>query len=115
MTEQKATATRPVKKVEIIAATVEVRKVLELLEELGVSGYTLIREAEGMGDRGHRLADEVTDVFTNSYIMVCCTPELAERISHRIQPRIKKYGGACIVSDAVWVRHRDERSERDEP
>ena len=106
---------RPVKKVEIITATVEVRKILKMLEELGVSGYTIIRDAEGMGDRGRRLADEVTDVFTNTYIMVCCTPELSEKIGDKIQQRIKRYGGACIISDAMWVKHRPERSDTDEP
>lgn len=106
---------RPVKKVEIITASIEVKKVLALIEEAGASGYTLIRDAEGSGDRGKRLADEITDVFTNSYIMVCCTEEVANKIGEMVQKRISKYGGACIISDAVWVRHRPQRSETDEP
>ncbi|MDX1971192.1 MAG: transcriptional regulator [Candidatus Sumerlaeia bacterium] len=106
---------RPIKKVEIICASVEVRKILTALEKLEVSGYTLIRDAEGMGDRGRRLADEVTDVFKNSYILVCCSPEMAEKISQKVQPSLKKFGGVCLVSDAQWIRVGEDHPERKEP
>lgn len=106
---------RPVKKVEIVAASVEVRRILEMIEEVGASGYTMVRAAEGMGDRGHRMADEVTGVFTNTYIMTVCTEGLAATIAERVQPMLKRYGGICLISDAIYVRHRAERTERDEP
>ena len=105
---------RPVKRLEIVAATVDVPKVLKLLEELKVSGYTLIRDAEGMGDRGRRLADDMTDVFSNSYILVACSEELAVKVAKRVQPILERFGGVCLVSDATWIRHR-EREEGEEP
>lgn len=108
-------SSRPIKKVEIIAASVEVKKIIKMLEDIEVSGYTLIRDVEGDGDRGRRLADELTDVFSNSYFIICCTEEKADLIADKVQPRLKKFGGACIVSDGVWVRHRAERKETDEP
>jgi len=106
---------RPVKKVEIVAASVEVRHILEMLEQAGASGYTIVRDAEGSGDRGKRLGDEVTGVFTNTYIMTVCTPELAATIAERVQPMLVRYGGICLLSDATYVRHRPERSATDEP
>lgn len=43
---------RPVKRIEIIIDSLELRKLLKNLEQVGVSGYTVIQDAAGMGDRG---------------------------------------------------------------
>lgn len=43
---------RPVKRIEIVIDSLELRKLLKNLEQVGVSGYTVIQDAAGMGDRG---------------------------------------------------------------
>lgn len=94
-----------VKRVEIVTDTIELDHVLALLEAAGVSGYTVIRNAEGKGHRGVRSGDDVTRVFQNSYVLVACTAEQVDKVVTAIRPVLKRIGGICLVSDALWVLH----------
>lgn len=94
-----------VKRVEIVTDTLELDRVLQLLEQSGISGYTVIRNAEGKGQRGVRSGDDVTRVFQNSYVLAACTPEELERVVAVLRPVLKRVGGMCLVSDALWLMH----------
>ncbi|HEY9692195.1 MAG TPA: P-II family nitrogen regulator [Oculatellaceae cyanobacterium] len=95
----------PVKKVEIVTTSMEMYKVLETLEKIGISGYTVIREVEGKGDRGSTITDLETEVLTNRYVMTICTEDQQQILVEAIKPILKKFGGICIVSDAHWIVH----------
>jgi nitrogen regulatory protein PII len=92
---------KPVSKVEIIIDSVEVENVAKLLDEIGVTGYSIINDVVGKGSRGVRSGYELTDLFKNSYIMVVCDEKEMHRIVEAIRPIVKKFGGICIVSDVV--------------
>ncbi len=94
-----------VTRVEIITDALEMREVCVLLESLGVSGYTMIRDVEGLGDRGHQLGDELTDVFKNSFLLAVCEPALAERVAAALRPILQRRGGVCLLTPARSVRH----------
>jgi nitrogen regulatory protein PII len=94
-----------VKRVEIVTDTLELDRVLQLLTDAGVSGYTVIRNAEGKGHRGLRSGDDVTRVFQNSYVLVACSPEQVQAVVAAVRPVLKRVGGVCLVSDALWVLH----------
>lgn len=94
-----------VKKIEIIVDALEIPNVLKLLNAAGVSGYTVIKDATGKGERGERGGDELTGVFTNSYVMTACRPEKVTAIVESIRPILKQHGGVCLVSDAHWLIH----------
>lgn len=96
---------RPVKRIEIITESHEVKKVVEILERAGVSGYTVMKDVTGKGERGIRGGDELTDVFTNSYVMAACSEEETKTIVERLKPVLRRYGGICLVSDAQWIDH----------
>ena len=96
---------KPVKKIEIVTDSLELRKILQLLEEAGVSGYTVIREVTGKGERGVRAGDELTDVFKNSYVMTACPEDQVSQVVEVIRPILKRFGGICLVSDAQWIMH----------
>ena len=55
---------KKVKRIEIIIPAVELKKVLRLLKESGVSGYTVIRSVTGFGDRGNRRATSSPEYST---------------------------------------------------
>lgn len=93
------------KKVEIVVDSVFLNRVLEILERAGVSGYTVIKDALGKGERGIMAGDELTDVFKNSYIFTVCTEEVVNNIVQDLRPLLKKVGGVCIVSDVLWLTH----------
>jgi nitrogen regulatory protein PII len=96
---------QPVKRIEIIMDFPELGKIVKVLNDLGVSGYTVIRNVTGSGDRGLRPGDELTDVFTNSYVMTACPAEDMQKIVEAIRPLLKRFGGICLVSDAHSVIH----------
>ncbi|MFN3598994.1 MAG: P-II family nitrogen regulator [Aquificaceae bacterium] len=93
------------KKVEIVVDSVFLNRVLEILERTGVSGYTVIKDALGKGERGVMAGDELTDVFKNSYIFTICTEETVNKIVQELRPLLKKVGGVCLVSDVLWLIH----------
>ena len=96
---------QPVKRIEIVVDSLELSKVLKLLEKVGVSGYTIIREVTGKGERGIRGGDELTGVFKNSYVLAACSAEQTDLIIEAIKPVLSRFGGICLVSDAMWVKH----------
>ena len=96
---------KAIKRVEIVTDTMELDSVLELLEQSGVSGYTVIRNAEGKGQRGVRSGDDLTRVFQNSLVLAACTPDEVERVVAALRPVLQRVGGMCLVSDALWLLH----------
>jgi nitrogen regulatory protein PII len=93
------------KKLEIIAEAAEIENIIQIFESAAVSGYTIINDISGKGGRGNRVADELTDVFKNKYILTVCDEQQAAKITEAISPLLKKRGGVCIVSDVLWVKH----------
>lgn len=94
-----------VKKVEIITNSLELPQVLKILEKAGVSGYTIIENVTGTGDRGRVINDLATQALTNGYVMSICTEKQEHQLVAAIEPVLKKFGGVCIVSDAQWIVH----------
>jgi nitrogen regulatory protein PII len=96
---------QPVKRIEIIIDSPHLDSVLKTIEQAGISGYTVIRDVIGMGDRGARSGDELTDVFKNCYIMTACPEDNLLPLVAAIRPLLKRFGGICLVSDAQWIIH----------
>lgn len=88
-------------KVEIITDALEVDNVAKLLDEIGVSGYSIIKDVVGKGHRGVRSGYELADLFKNSYIMVVCNEIEMHKIVEAVRPIINKFGGVCIVSNIM--------------
>jgi len=94
-----------VKRIEIITGALEMKAVRAVLEAHGVSGYTIIKDVTGKGERGVQSGDDLTDVFKNSYLLTTCPPEQVEEVIEAIRPLLQKLGGVCLISDAQWVKH----------
>jgi len=95
----------PMKKVEVVVDSVYLNRVLDILDRQGVSGYTVIRDVLGKGERGIMAGDELTDVFKNSYVFTVCSEEIAKSIAESLRPLLSKVGGVCIISDVLWLMH----------
>jgi len=93
------------KKVEIVCDSLEVKNILKILENIGVSEYTIIRDVIGKGGRGVRGGDELTDVFKNSLILTVCSDEQIPKVVEAMRPILKRFGGICLVSDTSYVIH----------
>ena len=94
-----------VKRVEIITNSVELHEIQQVLDEMEVSGYSIIPGVLGMGDRGRIEDDELTGVCTNVYILIACSEAEAEKITSAMLPVLKRFGGICLISDAEYLKH----------
>jgi nitrogen regulatory protein PII len=95
----------PMKRLEIVVDALELSNVAVVLDQAGVSGYTVIREVTGKGDRGDRSGDDLTGALRNGYILCACTDTQARRIAEAVAPLLRQFGGVCLVTDCLWVDH----------
>ena len=77
----------------------------DLLEELGLKGWPLVRNVTGTCERGQKLGDEVTGVSPNHWILTTWAEQDLERIVEALRPLLTRIGGICLVSDAQWGVH----------
>ncbi len=91
------------KKVEVIIESVYLNRLLDLFKAHRITSYTLIPDIQGCGGHGLKMADDVTDVFSNDYIFVLIEEEKFLEIKEKIRAFTKKYGGKCIITDAMVI------------
>lgn len=103
----KPVQTKMVKRVEIIVSSLELKAVLAHFEEIGVTGYSIIRNVIGKGDRGRVDEEEELGLLGNDYLLASCSAEQAAMLQRMLLPILQRYGGICLVSDAEWLVHRD--------
>ena len=96
---------KPVKRVELVIDALEVPHLLEALSDININAYTVIREAHGKGERGTRGGDVFSGAFDNSYVVIACDEAQSQQIVETVRPILKRLGGICLVSDAMWVLH----------
>ncbi len=91
------------KRLEIVSDSVELAKILDALDQSGVS-YTIIRNVAGKGIRGTVFDDSAVTMLDNTYVIAFCAPEKAEIAVEKIRPILNKFGGSCWISDVMEVR-----------
>lgn len=94
---------RPVNKIEIIANSFELPKILDALDKSGVHGHAVIRNVAGKGLRGNT-EDLDHTMLDNVYILAFCTPDLLKQVVENIRPLLNKFGGTCYVTDTQEIR-----------
>lgn len=94
---------KPVKRIEIIIEEIEIENIISELDRIGVVGYTIVPRAGGRGERGVRC--ESVQGLGNVLLMIACDERQAAQVIETIRPILKRYGGVCLVSDAMWVIH----------
>lgn len=95
----------PVKRIEIVVDGLQSDRVTALLTSRGLTGWTMLRGASGAGDRGSQPNDGVARGTSNVLIVTTCTPEQLDAFLEELRTVLARYGGMCLVSDAMWLRH----------
>lgn len=93
------------KRVEIIISSAAQKEILRIIDQLQLEGYSLIRDVTGKGHRGTQMGDELSDVNTNIYLLAAISGGKEIQFTEALRPLLKKYGGICLLSDAVFVKH----------
>lgn len=91
------------KRIEIVIEEEALEELLELCRSVDVRGYTFMKHAGGLGSRGERRPDDYGLEEKNAVVILACEEKQAERIVMALRPRLKDFGGMCLVSDCNWV------------
>ncbi|MEM7227225.1 MAG: DUF190 domain-containing protein [Planctomycetota bacterium] len=94
-----------VKRLEIVIESVYLRTIVAAMKDAGATGYTVMHDITGTGDRGERRGDGLTDLSRNVIIIAAVPHETADAVLDAVQTVMKDTGGICLVSDAQWLRH----------
>lgn len=94
-----------VKRVEIITGQAECPLVIAAMEESGVTGYAVVRDVLGKGDKKVDSWDALSNEVVNLLLITTIAEEQLKTLVEAIRPILKRYGGSCLVSDAAWVIH----------
>lgn len=87
-----------VKRIEVLADSVELTKILAGLDKAGIITHTVIRNVVG------RSPGADATQLDNVYIIAFCMPEQVKPVIENIRPVLNKFGGACYISDAMEIR-----------
>lgn len=96
---------KQVKRIELVIDAAHTPELIKVIKASGATGFTLLRDVQGSGDRGDRMGDELGNVFRNCYIVVAAGETIADKIIHDSRPLLERYGGMCLVTDANWLKH----------
>ncbi|NJN23435.1 MAG: P-II family nitrogen regulator [Acaryochloridaceae cyanobacterium RL_2_7] len=92
-----------VKRIEIIANSFELSKLLKALRTSGIADHAVIRNVAGTQQHGGK-EDLDMLMIDNVYILAYCDPENLKGAIETIRPLLNKFGGSCHISDALEVR-----------
>ena len=97
--------THPKKKVEIIVERPLLRAVLDLVDGLGATGYTVLPTEIGRGRSGTWKADDISGASDRVMVVVITSEELADRIITGAYELLESYTAIVLLSDVAVVRH----------
>ncbi len=100
---------KKMKKVEFVIEAIYVNRLIDLLKDHGIHGYTIIKDIEGAGGHGVRTADDVSDMFSNNYVFTVCEDEKYQEMDKAIRNFLDRFGGKCMLSDVMLLLGRDKK------
>lgn len=91
------------KRIEVIVDAEKLEELISVLMDAGVRGYTVLKKAGGLGSRGTRSPDDVLWEEENALVILACKEDQATKVINGIRPKLKDFGGMCLISDCEWV------------
>ena len=93
------------KRFEIVIGAGHLNHLVELLERSEVRGYTVFKNAGGLGSRGTRNPDDVLIVDENVVIILACKEDQAQKVLNELRPAMKSFNGMCLISNCHAQTH----------
>lgn len=91
------------KRFEIVIGVEQLEQLTELLDRCAVRGYTVLKNAGGLGSRGVRDPGDVLWEQENVMVVLACKDDQAQKIVTELRPALKSLGGMCLISDCLWL------------
>jgi nitrogen regulatory protein P-II 1 len=91
------------KRLEIVIDEEKLEDLIALLNSVGIRGYTFIKSAGGLGSRGTRRPDDIFFEQNNAMVIIACQESIAQKVMDALRPRLKEFGGMCLISDCYWL------------
>ncbi|MFN7700821.1 MAG: P-II family nitrogen regulator [Deltaproteobacteria bacterium] len=91
------------KKVELIVERARLEEILEVAQEAGAKGYTVLPTLSGLGNRGER-ADDLTGVGGNVLVVIITRDAVAHRSVELLAELWGDAIGVLFVSDVEVLR-----------
>ena len=85
------------KKLELIIEQRDLPTVLEVLEEIDIPFYYVIKDVTGKDARGVKQGDDLNDVFSNCIVTTVTSEDLIKKIKKRLGEVFTKWSGVAIV------------------
>lgn len=94
-----------VKRLELVIEAIEKDTVIDTLTRINIKSYTIYKHVGGMGERGIRDESVFGDKFENVTFVIACSEQQLNMVIEAVRPLLKQYGGMCLISDALWLKH----------
>lgn len=101
-----------IKRIEIIVPSLAIKFLVDKMESLGVSNYSILQHVTGKFDGENRGGDMPVDVLVSSMVIVYESPEKLEGLLEVIRTFLNIYSGNCIISDA-WMINKEQTMHQD--
>lgn len=92
------------KKLIAIVETVHLKRLLDLLTEAGVTGFTVVDAREGKGLEGEWSRADFADATQKRLVHVITNQETADRVFAAAEPFFKRFPGIIYGHDVEVVR-----------
>ncbi len=92
------------KKIEWIVEESVLPQIIRAIDDLGATGYSVVRHVSGKGHHGERHGAGVSGVFDNAMIVVITTAETAERLLEETKSLLRDRVGIVYLSDVEVLR-----------
>ena len=92
------------KKLIAIVETPHLKRLIDLLRQCGVTGFTVIEGREGSGLGGDWTREDVLDATEMKIVLSVMKPETAEKVFEQAEPFFERYPGIIYAHDVEVVR-----------
>jgi len=93
------------KRLDLIFNEKELKPVIKILEEHGITGYSVIKHVTGKGPNSTVYEDlEFTGIGGNAHMIIFCQESLLGKLHKgKLLDQLNYYGGVAYVSDAITL------------
>lgn len=92
------------KRIEILVDTPLVPRVIRLVKDIDISGWSVIKIASGGSRDGRWDHDEVTGAAAKSIVLMIANQEKADQLADKVAPLLESHGLLITIGNVEVVR-----------